>query len=183
MGIRQKLLQDKCSAYLNGMMRVNHAGEYGALRIYEGQLKVLSGTRYENEIRHMYDQEKRHLAYFEHEITKREIRPSMLMQFWHFGGKALGFITAKISEDAAMMCTAAVEEVIDDHYAEQVKFLDQYDLEQDLKSKICEFRAEELEHRDIGLSKTSNPNSCKMKTLKNVIKFGCKTAIKIAKRV
>ena len=98
------------------MIRVNHAGEYGAKRIYQGQMKVLKNNKKFETIKTMYEQELIHLKYFQEEVAKRNIRPTVLMPAWHILGFALGAITASLGEKAAMACTVAVEEVIEDHY-------------------------------------------------------------------
>lgn len=131
------------------MIRVNHAGEYGARQIYRGQLRILKGSPYEKTIREMAAQEEQHLAYFAREIPKRHIRPTALLPIWHVAGYALGAATALLGPRTAMACTVAVEEVIDAHYARQEKVLSGVD--KDLKEHITQFRAEENEHKEIGL--------------------------------
>ncbi|TDI60301.1 MAG: demethoxyubiquinone hydroxylase family protein, partial [Alphaproteobacteria bacterium] len=105
------------------MIRVDHAGEYGALRIYEGQLAVLGRRRVGEVIQKMADGERRHLAVFEKMIVERRVRPTLLSPLWHVAGFALGAGTALMGEKAAMACTVAVEEVIDEHYARQAEAL------------------------------------------------------------
>ncbi|BBK33968.1 ubiquinone biosynthesis monooxygenase Coq7 [Stella humosa] len=136
-------------AQLQRMIRVDHAGEYGARRIYAGQLSVLGRGPAGPAIRHMAEQEARHLAAFERLIVQRRVRPTALLPVWHLAGYAMGAATALLGEKAAMACTVAVEEVIDEHYRDQVKALG--DSESALKDQIEEFRAEELEHRDTAL--------------------------------
>lgn len=132
------------------IIRVNQAGEYGAKRIYAGQLAILKGRESEAKIKHMAEQEEEHLALFNKLIVERKVRPTALMPIWHVAGFALGAVTAMMGEKAAMACTVAVEEVIDEHYKGQLDEIN--DSEADLKKKIEKFRAEELEHRDIGLA-------------------------------
>lgn len=129
------------------ILRVDHAGEYGAKRIYAGQLAVLGKSPSGDVIRHMAEQEERHLKTFDDLINERHVRPTILHPVWHVAGFALGAATAMMGEKAAMACTEAVEEVIDEHYAAQAEELG--DAEPELKATIKEFRAEELEHRDI----------------------------------
>ena len=131
------------------MIRVDHAGEYGAKRIYDGQLAVLGRTKAAEEIRRMAEQEARHLATFDALVRERRVRPTALSPLWHAAGFALGAATAMLGERAAMACTVAVEEVIDEHYARQVEALG--DAEPDLKAALEEFRANEREHRDAAL--------------------------------
>lgn len=129
------------------ILRVDHAGEYGAKRIYAGQLAVLGKSPSGEVIRHMAEQEERHLKTFDDLLNERQVRPTILHPVWHVAGFALGAATALMGEKAAMACTEAVEEVIDAHYAAQAEELGE--TEPELKATIEEFRAEELEHRDI----------------------------------
>lgn len=132
------------------MLRVDHAGEYGAVRIYAGQLAVLGHTPTGEVIRHMAEQERRHLETFDRLLPERQVRPTALGPLWHVAGFALGAATALLGERAAMACTVAVEEVIDEHYAAQAAALGES--EPELKQVIEEFRQEELAHRDEGLA-------------------------------
>ncbi len=135
---------------IHRMIRVDHAGEYGARRIYDGQLAVLKGSALAPVIRRMAEQERRHLEAFEELLARRRVRPTALHPFWHAAGFALGAATALLGERAAMACTVAVEEVIDAHYARQAGQLGPEEAE--LKALVEEFRHDELEHRDIGLA-------------------------------
>src|SRR5882672_1092797 len=132
------------------MLRVDHAGEYGATRIYEGQLDVLGRSRAAGEIRRMAEAEKRHLSRFDELLHERRVRPTVLHPLWTVAGYALGAATALFGDRAAMACTVAVEEVIDEHYREQAERLG--DTEPVLRATIEEFRGDELEHRDTGLA-------------------------------
>ena len=132
------------------MMRVNHAGEYGAKRIYDGQLAVLKRSPVAPVIRRMAEQERRHLEAFEKLLPERRVRPTALQPLWHAAGYALGAATALLGERAAMACTVAVEEVIDEHYARQTARLGPE--EAAFKALVEEFRRDELEHRDTGLA-------------------------------
>jgi ubiquinone biosynthesis monooxygenase Coq7 len=131
------------------IIRVDHAGEYGAKRIYDGQLAVLGRRRSgaAKKIRHMAEQEQRHLDAFEKLVLDRRVRPTALSPVWHVAGFALGAATALMGERAAMACTVAVEEVIDEHYQRQIDALGED--EPALKKSLEEFRANEIEHRDI----------------------------------
>ncbi|HVA13991.1 MAG TPA: demethoxyubiquinone hydroxylase family protein [Stellaceae bacterium] len=129
------------------MIRVDHAGEYGAKRIYDGQLAVLGQSRTAKKIRHMAKQEQRHLDVFDALVRERRVRPTALSPLWHVAGFALGAATALLGERAAMACTVAVEEVIDEHYRRQIDALGED--EPALKKSLEEFRADEIEHRDI----------------------------------
>jgi ubiquinone biosynthesis monooxygenase Coq7 len=131
------------------IIRVDHAGEYGAKRIYDGQLAVLGRRRSgaAKKIRHMAEQEQRHLDAFEKLVLDRRVRPTALSPVWHVAGFALGAATALMGERAAMACTVAVEEVIDEHYQRQIDALGED--EPALREALEEFRGEEIEHRDI----------------------------------
>ncbi len=132
------------------MIRVDHAGEYGAKRIYDGQLWVLKRSPVAPVIRRMAEQERRHLEAFEALLARRRVRPTALHPLWHAAGFALGATTALLGERAAMACTVAVEEVIDQHYARQAARLGPE--EGELKALVEDFRHDELEHRDTGLA-------------------------------
>lgn len=132
------------------MIRVDQAGEYGARRIYQGQLRALreqgSPSKYIAEIEHMAAQEDVHLARFNQLMVKHKVRPTLLTPLWHVAGYTLGYVTAKMGVSAAMACTVAVEEVIDQHYEQQKQTIDNRDAE--LKHMIHTFQQEECEHRD-----------------------------------
>ncbi|MEO9189408.1 MAG: demethoxyubiquinone hydroxylase family protein [Acetobacteraceae bacterium] len=162
------------------MIRVDHAGEYGAARIYAGQLAVLGRGPSGDVLRHMQAQEKRHLLAFEDLIAQRRVRPTALLPLWHLAGFALGAATAALGERAAMACTVAVEEAIDEHYAAQAASLGEDEAE--LRDTIERFRAEELEHRDIGLEHDAELAPA-YKLMATVIKAGCKAAIAISERL
>ncbi|MCE2761068.1 MAG: demethoxyubiquinone hydroxylase family protein, partial [Acetobacteraceae bacterium] len=161
-------------------IRVDHAGEYGAKRIYEGQLAVLGRTKYGPLIEHMKAQEQVHLDTFSRLIGERRVRPTALLPFWHVAGFALGAATALLGHRGAMACTVAVEEAIDEHYRAQEDTLG--DDEAELRADIARFRAEELEHRDTGLEHEAEQAPA-YRLLSAAIKTGCKIAIKISERV
>lgn len=162
------------------MIRVDHAGEYGAARIYAGQLAVLKDRPGTGDlIRHMAAQEKAHLDTFERMVVERRVRPTVLQPFWHVAGFALGAVTAFMGERAAMACTVAVETVIDEHYARQRDALGPD--EADLKQTIERFRAEEAEHRDIGLENEAEL-AAGYPVLSAVIKAGSRAAIWLSER-
>jgi ubiquinone biosynthesis monooxygenase Coq7 len=162
------------------ILRVDHAGEYGATRIYKGQLAVLGRGRHGDTLRHMLAQEEAHLRRFSTMIGERRVRPTALLPLWHLAGFALGAATAALGERAAMACTVAVEEAIDDHYRAQVTELG--DDEPALVADIEQFRAEELEHRDIGLANEAELAPA-YRLLAGAIKLGCKVAIAASERV
>ena len=167
-------------ALIDRIVRVDHAGEYGAKRIYEGQIAVLGDDpEFGPLLRHMAEQEAEHLKAFETMIVERRARPSVLHPLWHAAGYALGAGTALLGPRAAMACTVAVEEVIDEHYARQAAELG--DDEPELKARIERFRAEELEHRDIGLDHGAEQTPG-YRALSGAIKTGSRIAIWLAER-
>ncbi|MEZ5647765.1 MAG: demethoxyubiquinone hydroxylase family protein [Alphaproteobacteria bacterium] len=138
------------ASLVDRIIRVDHAGEYGAKRIYEGQLAVLKNDPTASVIHHMADQEQQHLETFEQLIIARKVRPTLLQPLWHIAGFALGAATALLGPKAAMACTVAVEETIDTHYNRQIEMLD--DEEATLRHTLTEFRKDEIAHRDTGLA-------------------------------
>ena len=173
------------AADIESMIRVDHAGEYGAVRIYEGQLAVLRrrrGTeRSVKTIQHMAEQEQRHLKAFDHLINERKVRPTALEPVWRIAGFALGAATAALGEKAAFACTAAVEEVIDEHYAAQIAALED-GKDPVLKSAVEDFRADEAVHRDTALREGAE-QAPGYKLLSETVKAGCRIAIKLSERI
>jgi ubiquinone biosynthesis monooxygenase Coq7 len=161
-------------------IRVDHAGEYGAKRIYQGQLAVLGRGPKGDILRHMQAQEEEHLKTFSALVASRRVRPTALLPLWHVAGFALGAVTAAMGSRAAMACTVAVEETIDEHYRGQSSTLG--DEESGLRDTIEKFRAEELEHRDIGLAHEAELAPA-YKLLSGIIRAGCKAAIAISERI
>ena len=163
------------------MLRVDQAGEYGATRIYAGQLAVLRRNSSESKlIARMAAQEQRHLDRFNALMAERRVRPTILQPFWRVAGFALGAATALISEKAAMACTDAVETEIDRHYSEQLAALGDQDPE--FAADIAEFRAEELEHRDTA-REAGATEAIGYPLLTAAIRAGCRTAIELSKRI
>lgn len=171
------------SADIESMIRVDHAGEYGAVRIYQGQLAVLKrrkgAERSVETIEHMAEQEQRHLKAFDKLVNERKVRPTALEPVWRIAGFALGAATAAMGEKAAFACTAAVEEVIDEHYASQIAALED---DPALKGQIEDFRADEAAHRDTAL-KEGAEQAPGYKLLSETIKAGCRIAIKLSERI
>ncbi len=169
---------------LEEIIRVDHAGERGAIKIYEGQLLALK-TFKQNEklklkIEEMKEHEKEHYEYFDKEIRKRNIKKTKLLPLWDLMGVTLGFGTAMLGEKAAMLCTASVEEVIDGHYKDQTYKLK--DDEQDLKEKIKKFREDELHHRDIAYENGATKKGL-YGLLNKVIKTSSRIAITISEKI
>ena len=160
-------------------LRVDHAGELGAKRIYEVQIAVLIDLPVAEEIQHMKEQEQVHLDTFENLLNDYEVRPSMLTPFWNAAGFALGAVTAAMGPKAAMACTIAVEEVIGEHYQDQADKLG--DDEAELRATIAQFRDEELEHRDTAVDHDGE-QAVGYPVMRKVIQTGCKTAIRLAER-
>ncbi|MES2120372.1 MAG: demethoxyubiquinone hydroxylase family protein [Pseudomonadota bacterium] len=165
----------------DSMIRVDQAGEYGATRIYAGQLAVLRRNAPEAKlIARMAAQEERHLKRFDQLVAERRVRPTALQPIWNVAGFALGAATALISEKAALACTDAVETVIDRHYGEQLDALGAEDAE--LAADIAQFRAEELEHRDTA-REAGAANAPGYPLLTAAIRAGCRVAIGLSKRL
>jgi len=163
------------------MLRVNQAGEYGAARIYAGQLAVLGrGSPAAHQISRMAAQEQRHLDRFNALMAERGVRPTALQPLWNIAGFALGAATALMSEKAAMACTDAIETEIDRHYSEQLEELGGTDPE--LASDIAEFQAEELEHRETARAHGAQ-EAIAYPLMSAAIRAGCKLAIELSKRI
>ena len=165
-------------------IRVDHAGERGAIKIYEGQLLALNTFIKDDDLKKKIEQmkvhEKEHCDYFENEIRKRNIQPTKFLPLWDILGVGLGFGTAILGKKAAMLCTASVEEVIDEHYSSQI-----YELESDekeLKKKIIKFREDELHHKDIAYEEGATKQGAYF-ILDKIIKTGSKIAISISEKV
>lgn len=162
------------------ILRVDQAGEYGAKRIYEGQIAVLGRGPRAKTLQHMYEQELEHLEHFDRQLVERRVRPTLLQPLWHIAGFALGAGTALIGEKAAMACTVAIEETIDEHYQKQLEELGPE--EEDLKDRISKFREEELEHRDIGIEHGAE-EAPGYEVLSTAIKTGSRLAIWLSERI
>ena len=165
-------------------IRVDHAGERGAVKIYEGQLLALNtlvkDEKLKKTIEEMKVHEKEHCEFFEKEIKKRNIKPTKLLPLWDLLGVTLGFGSTLLGKKAAMLCTASVEEVIDKHYQNQIDQLDKS--EEELKNRIIKFREDELHHKDIAYEKGATKKGC-YSILDKVIKTGSKIAINISEKI
>ena len=165
----------------HAMIRVDQAGEYGATRIYAGQLAVLGDRSHAaRQVAHMAEQEAAHRAFFDAMMARRGVRPTLFQPFWDVAGFALGAVTAAIGPEAAMACTAAVETEIDLHYAAQLDELGDSDPE--LSEAVARCRAEELEHRDTALASGAE-SAPGYPLLSAAIRLGCRAAIAVAKRI
>ena len=169
---------------LEEIIRVDHAGERGAIKIYEGQLLALKTVKQDHllrdKIEEMKEQEKEHLEYFEKEIQKRKIKPTYFLPLWDLMGVTLGFGTVLLGKKAAMLCTASVEEVIEDHYQNQLKKLGDDEIE--LKTKIKKFKEDETEHKNIAYDAGAT-NKGIYSVMAKVIRTGSKIAINISEKI
>lgn len=165
---------------MDRIIRVDHAGEYGAKRIYEGQLAVLGKTKSGPVIEEMKAQEQVHLDAFEQLMKEKQVRPTVLLPLWHMGGFMLGAASAILGEKAAMACTVAVEETIEKHYQKQEHYLQ--DIEPAIQEKISQFRHEEMEHHDKGLDHGAEDSPFYM-ALHGAVTRITKTAIWLSERV
>ena len=165
-------------------IRVDHAGERGAVKIYEGQLLALNTLIKDDDLKKIIEEmkvhEKEHCDFFEKEIKKRKIKPTKLLPLWDLLGVSLGFGSTLLGKKAAMLCTASVEEVIDKHYLSQINQLDTD--ENELKKKIIKFREDELHHKDIAYEKGATKKGL-YSILDKVIKVGSKIAINISEKI
>ena len=169
---------------LEEIIRVDHAGERGAIKIYEGQLLALKTVKQDNDLKdkieEMKEQEKEHLEYFEKEIQKRKIKPTYLLPLWDVMSIALGFGTALLGKKAAMLCTASVEVVIEDHYQNQLKKIGSD--EKDLKEKIEKFKLDEIAHKNMAY-KSGATDKGLYSIMDKVIRTGSRIAITISEKI
>ena len=172
------------SKKIEEFIRVDHAGERGAIKIYEGQLLALKTIRkdvnLQKTIEEMKIHEKEHCDFFEKEIKKRDIKPTKLLPLWDLLGVGLGFGSTILGKKAAMLCTASVEEVIDEHYKNQIDQLGSD--EKELKGKIIKFREDELHHKDIAYEEGATKKGL-YSLMDKIIKTGSKLAITISEKV
>ena len=169
---------------LEEIIRVDHAGERGAIKIYEGQLLALKTVKQDENLRNIIEEmkkhEQEHLEYFEQEIQKRKIKPTYLLPLWDLMGIGLGFGTALLGKKAAMLCTASVEEVIEDHYENQLKKLGNDEM--NLKAKIEKFKKDEINHKNIAYNSGAS-NKGFYSIMDKVIRTGSKIAITISEKL
>ena len=169
---------------LEEIIRVDHAGERGAIKIYEGQLLALKTIKQDealkDKIEEMKEGEKEHLEYFEKEIQKRKIKPTYLLPLWDLMGVGLGFGTALLGKKSALLCTASVEEVIEEHYQDQLKKLGND--EKDLKKKIEKFRHDEVKHKNLAYESGAT-NKGLYSIMDKIIRTGSRIAITISEKI
>tara|TARA_B100001057_G_scaffold324855_1_gene325043 strand:- start:8116 stop:8646 length:531 start_codon:yes stop_codon:yes gene_type:complete len=174
----------KSSNKVEEFIRVDHAGERGAVKIYEGQLLALSTIVKDEDLKKTIEEMKihevEHCQFFENEIKKRDIRPTKFLPIWDLLGVGLGFGSTLLGKKAAMLCTASVEEVIDKHYLDQINQLGSD--EKELKKKIIKFREDELHHKDIAYQKGASKKGL-YSIMDRIIKTGSKIAINISEKI
>ena len=165
-------------------IRVDHAGERGAVKIYEGQLLALNTIVKDEKLKKVVEEmkvhEKEHCEFFEKEINKRNIKPTKLLPLWDLLGVTLGFGSTLLGKKAAMLCTASVEEVIDKHYQSQIDQLEKN--ENELKRKIIKFREDELHHKDIAYEKGASKEGV-YSIFDKIVKTGSKIAIRVSEKI
>ena len=165
-------------------IRVDHAGERGAIKIYEGQLLALNTFIKDDELKktieEMKEHEREHANYFEQEIRRRRIRPTKFLPLWDLLGVGLGFGSTLLGKKAAMLCTASVEEVIDEHYQNQIDQIESD--EKELKEKIIKFREDELHHKDIAYEKGASKEGV-YSIFDKIVKTGSKIAIRVSEKI
>ena len=168
---------------LEEFIRVDHAGERGAIKIYEGQLLALNTISKNPELKKLIEEmkshEEEHCEFFENEIKKRNIKPTRFLPLWDLLGLGLGFGSTVLGKKAAMLCTASVEEVIDEHYQNQIDQIQ--DDEKGLRDKIKKFRQDELDHKDIAYDEGASKKGLYY-FLDKAIKTGSKIAIRISEK-
>ena len=174
----------KTSNKVEEFIRVDHAGERGAVKIYQGQLlalnTIIKDDSLKKTIEEMQVHEKEHCEFFENEIKKRNIKPTKFLPLWDLLGMGLGFGSTILGKKAAMLCTASVEEVIDKHYLDQINQLGSD--EKELKKKIIKFREDELDHKDIAYEKGATKKGF-YSIMDKIIKTGSKIAIKVSEKI
>ena len=165
-------------------IRVDHAGERGAIKIYEGQLLALNTFVKDEELKktieEMKEHEREHANYFDQEIKKRGIKPTKFLPLWDLLGVGLGFGSTLLGKKAAMLCTASVEEVIDEHYQNQIDQIESD--EKELKKKIIKFREDELHHKDIAYEKGASKEGI-YSIFDKIVKTGSKIAIRVSEKI
>ena len=165
---------------LEEIIRVDHAGEYGAKRIYQGQIDFIRNPETKAQIQEMLEHELEHLEYFENQIKEGQLRPTIFYPIWHVAGYALGAVTAMLGDKAAMACTYAVEDVIEGHYQKQIDQLEGVD--EELREKLVKFRDDEVEHKNTAIDEGSR-EAFGYSVLRKTINETTKAAIFLAERI
>ena len=173
----------KLESSLKQIIRVNHAGEYGAQKIYNGQIKFCKNSKLKKKLEKISSEEKVHFDYFDEQIIKQRVRPTLMSPLWNILGTTLGVVSSRLGEDYVNACTESVEEVIVEHYKKQINFLKSQKINNELKRKIEKFCKEEDDHREDAISSKSKKNNFGLRVFKRFTKLGTKVAIEISKRV
>ena len=166
---------------IDEIIRVNHAGEYGAQRIYSGQIEFCKDKKLKEKLKKIIQEEYEHYDFFNSAMLENRTRPTLMSPLWHYGGYAIGVITSLMGEKYVHACTEAVEEVIVEHYEEQIKFLEKNSLEKKLMNKIKRFQADEDDHKSF--AEKSNLNQKGVESFKEITKSLTRLAINISKKV
>lgn len=166
---------------IDEIIRVNHAGEFGAQRIYSGQIKFSKDKKLKDKLKKIVQEEYEHYDYFNNAMLEKRTRPTLMSPLWYYGGYAAGAVTSLMGERYVLACTEAVEEVIVEHYEEQIQFLKKNGLEKNLMNKIKRFKADEDAHRSY--AEDSNLNKKGVKAFKDITKSITRLAIKISKKI
>ena len=165
------------------IIRVNHAGEYGAQKIYNGQIRFCKNSKLKKKLEKISSEEKVHFDYFDEQMIKQRVRPTLMSPLWNILGTTLGVVSSRLGEDYVNACTESVEEVIVEHYKKQINFFKNKKINNELKRKIEKFCKEEDDHREDAISSKSKKNNFGLRVFKRFTKLGTKVAIEISKRV
>ena len=165
------------------IIRVNHAGEYGAQKIYNGQIRFCKNSKLKKKLEKISSEEKVHFDYFDEQMIKQRVRPTLMSPLWNILGTTLGVVSSRLGEDYVNACTESVEEVIVEHYKKQINFFKNKKINNELKRKIEKFCKEEDDHREDAISSKLKKNNFGLRVFKRFTKLGTKVAIEISKRV
>ena len=168
---------------LKQIIRVNHAGEYGAQKIYNGQIKFCKNSKLKKKLEKISSEEKVHFDYFDEQIIKQRVRPTLMSPLWNILGTTLGVVSSRLGEDYVNACTESVEEVIVEHYKKQINFLKNQKINNELTRKIEKFCKEEDVHREDAINSKSKKNNFGLEVFKRFTRLGTKAAIEISKRI
>ena len=174
-------MKKKYKSVIDEIIRVNHAGEYGAQRIYSGQIDFCEKEQLKKKLHNIIKEEFIHYEYFDNIMVKKRTRPTLLSPVWHHGGYLLGMITSMMGEKYVHACTEAVEEVIVEHYKDQIKYLEEKGIEKEMLAKIKKFCQDEDEHRSF--AESSNQTMVEAKIFKNLTKNLTRLAIRLSKKL
>ena len=173
----------KLQSSLKQIIRVNHAGEYGAQKIYNGQIRFCKNSKLKKKLEKISSEEKIHFDYFDEQIIKQRVRPTLMSPLWNILGTTLGVVSSRLGEDYVNACTESVEEVIVEHYKKQINFFKNQKVNNELKRKIEKFCKEENDHKEDAINFKPNKESFGLKIFKSFTKLGTKAAIEISKKV